>query len=87
MKVLIFFIFYFFFFNFTILKADEKSNIVNTLKKIDNIQFNFSQTTNEITEKGFCILLFPNKVKCKYDNINKKELIVNEKMVNHTEEI
>ena len=85
MKVLIFFIFYFFFLNFTNLKADEKSNIINTLKKIDNIQFNFSQTTNDITEKGFCILLFPNKLKCKYDNKNRKELIVNEKMMSITQ--
>ena len=85
MKVLIFFIFYFFFLNFTNLKADEKSNIINTLEKIDNIQFNFSQKTNDITEKGFCILLFPNKLKCEYDNKNRKELIVNEKMMSITQ--
>ena len=61
--------------------ASEKSKIVNKLNSIDNIQFNFTQKTNEKMEKGKCILVFPTKLKCNYEDKNEKELIVNKKMM------
>ena len=51
------------------------------LNNIDNIQFKFTQTTNENIEKGKCILAFPGKLKCDYKDKNEKELIVNKKMM------
>ena len=61
--------------------AANKSKIINKLNSIDNIQFNFTQKTNEEVEKGKCILAFPRKLKCIYEDKNKKELIVNKKMM------
>ena len=66
---------------FTNSNANEKSKIINRLNSIDNIQFKFTQKTNEKIEKGKCILVFPNKLKCDYENKNRKELIVNKKMM------
>ncbi len=61
--------------------ASEKSIIINKLNNIDNIHFKFTQETNAKTEKGKCILVFPSKLKCNYEDKNKKELIVNKKMM------
>ena len=66
---------------FTNSNANEKSKITNKLKNIDNIQFKFTQKTNENIEKGICFLVFPNKLKCNYEDKNKKELIINKKMM------
>ena len=65
----------------TNLKANEKLKIINKLNTIDNIQFNFSQKTNQRMENGNCVLVFPNKLKCNYKNKDQKELIVNKKMM------
>ena len=77
-KAIIFFSLYFVFTNSI---AAEKSKIINKLNSIDNIQFNFTQNTNGKIEKGKCILVFPSKLKCNYEDKNKKELIVNKKMM------
>jgi len=61
--------------------VNEKSKIIDKLNDIDNIQFEFTQTTNENIEKGKCTLVFPGKLKCDYKDKNKKELIVNKKMM------
>ena len=66
---------------FTSSNAAEKSKIIKKLNSLNNIQFNFTQTTNEKIEKGKCTLVFPSKLKCNYDDKNKKELIVNKKMM------
>ena len=66
---------------FTNSNANEKSKITNKLKNIDNIQFKFTQKINENIERGICVLVFPNKLKCNYEDKNKKELIINKKMM------
>ena len=81
MKLLKAVIFFSLYLIFTSSNANEKSKIINKLKNIDNIQFKFIQKTNEKVEKGKCILAFPNKLKCDYEDKNKKELIVNKKMM------
>ena len=72
-------IFFCLFLIFTHSSVNEKSKIINNLKNIDNIQFKFTQKTNENIEKGKCILAFPGKLKCDYKDKNEKELIVNKK--------
>ena len=74
-------IFFCLFLIFTHSSVNDKSKIINNLKNIDNIQFKFTQTTNENIEKGKCILAFPGKLKCDYKDKNEKELIVNKKMM------
>ena len=66
---------------FTSSNANEKSKIINKLNYVDNIQFRFTQKTNDKVEKGKCILAFPNKLKCNYEDKNEKELIVNKTMM------
>ena len=74
-------IFFCLFLIFTHSSVNEKSKIINNLKNIDNIQFKFTQKTNENIEKGKCILAFPGKLKCDYIDKIEKELIVNKKMM------
>ena len=57
--------------------ANEKHNIINKLKNIKSLKFNFQQKTNELVEIGVCHLVFPNKLKCKYEDNKQKELIIN----------
>ena len=81
MKLLKAVIFFSLYLIFTSSNANEKSKIINKLKNIENIQFKFIQRTNEKVQKGKCILAFPNKLKCDYEDKNKKELIINKKMM------
>ena len=63
-------IFFCLFLIFTHSSVNEKSKIIKNLNNIDNIQFKFTQTTNENIEKGKCILAFPSKLKCDYKDKN-----------------
>ncbi len=58
-------------------KANVKENIIEKLNNIQTIKFKFTQTSNDISENGVCILFFPNKLKCNYNDKNQKELIIN----------
>ena len=56
-----------------------KQDILNNLKNIENITFNFEQNINGEIENGNCILEYPKKIFCKYNNKNKKILVSNGK--------
>ena len=60
-------------------EASVKKNIIDNLKKINNISFNFSQNINGKTESGSCKVLYPKKIYCNYNSSNKKILISNGK--------
>tara|TARA_B100001057_G_scaffold355887_1_gene357921 strand:+ start:264 stop:821 length:558 start_codon:yes stop_codon:yes gene_type:complete len=77
-KAIIFFFLYLILTNSTLA---EKSKVIKKLNSINNIKFDFIQKTNEKIEKGECILVFPSKLKCNYQDKNKKELIVNKKIM------
>ncbi len=52
--------------------ASIKSKILNNLKKTNNISFEFKQKINEKEETGKCIIKYPKKIYCAYeDNYNK----------------
>jgi outer membrane lipoprotein-sorting protein len=57
-------------------KGSEKEKIIENLKKINSIEFNFIQITNDIIENGSCIIVYPKKMRCLYEE--DKELIVND---------
>jgi len=59
--------------------ADEKSQIVDQLNKLNSLEFTFNQLINEKTEKGICFLEFPGKLKCNYFDDKQKEIIINNK--------
>ena len=52
--------------------ASIKENLINNLKDINNLTFNFEQNINDKTENGNCTLEYPKKIICKYDLKNKK---------------
>jgi len=78
-KLLYFLIF--FIFNFGLLIADTKTNVIKKINGISSITFEFIQNTNSKIENGNCILLFPNKLKCVYNDDKLKELIINNQML------
>ncbi|NDF58209.1 MAG: hypothetical protein EB106_04535 [Proteobacteria bacterium] len=57
-------------------KGSEKDNIIKNLKKINSIKFNFTQITNGVTENGNCLIVYPKKMRCVYEE--DKEIIVND---------
>ena len=73
--------FYIFIFSFLITgsNADNKENIINNLKKIKNINFEFEQNINEKIESGNCIVEYPRKIFCEYLGKNNKILVSNGK--------
>ena len=72
---LVFFLFAFSIFDES--NASQKEDIIEKLKKTDSLEFNFIQQTNELSEEGQCILLFPSKLRCVYKDESKKILIIN----------
>ena len=67
--------------NITILFASTKENIILNFKKIQNISFKFKQTIGEKTEEGNCIIQYPKKIYCIYNNLKKKLLFQMEKLL------
>jgi outer membrane lipoprotein-sorting protein len=57
-------------------KGSEKERIIENLKEINSIKFNFTQITNDVTEKGNCIIVYPKKMRCLYEE--DKEIIIND---------
>ena len=63
----------------TFVEASIKDEIILNFKKIDNLSFNFKQTIDENTEEGNCIIQYPKKIYCNYDNFKKKIIVSNGK--------
>ena len=57
--------------------ASVKENIINKLRDIENISFNFEQNINSKIENGDCTIEYPKKIYCKYDQGNNKILVSN----------
>ena len=56
-----------------------KENIINNLLNTKNLSFNFEQNINGKVETGNCIIEYPKKIYCKYNNLNGKILVSNGK--------
>ena len=59
--------------------ANSKNNIIENLKSIENISFNFEQNINGKIEDGECVIHYPKKIYCKYNLPNDKVLVSNGK--------
>ena len=57
--------------------ANLKENIILNLKKVENFSFNFEQIINKKKENGNCIIKYPKKIFCNYNNTNKKIIVSN----------
>ena len=71
------FLFFFLFNSLNHVYASVENKIINNFKKINNIRFNFKQFINEKTEEGNCIIQYPKKINCKYNNLKKKLIVSN----------
>jgi len=72
--------FFFIIFNFYVANASPNFEIANNFKKIDSLKFKFIQKIdNNNIEKGECIILYPKKIFCSYDNLHNKILVSNGK--------
>ena len=87
MKVLI--LFFFFLFQ-SYANASIKSEIISNLELIENSKFNFIQKIGKKIEKGECVIAYPKKIFCKYDDrynkilvSNGKSLVINNNRSNH----
>ena len=65
-------------------RAQIKNDIITNLDNIESINFSFVQSTNNKQEIGECLLLFPGKLKCSYNDRYPKELIINGKTLTIT---
>ena len=70
----------FFFINLNnIALASIKEKVLDNLKNIKNLSFNFEQNINGKIETGNCVIEYPKKIYCKYNNLNNKVLVSNGK--------
>ena len=54
-----------------------KEDIILRMQITNNLSFNFTQTVDEKSENGMCILEYPKKIYCEYDGANKKIIVSN----------
>ena len=59
--------------------SSTKEKIISQLQLTNNLSFNFIQTINNKNENGKCIIEYPKKIWCEYDNSNKKIIVSNGK--------
>ena len=62
-------------------QASEKDKIIENLKNIRNIIFNFEQNINDKIENGVCTIQYPKKIFCKYNSANQKILVSDGKLL------
>ena len=74
------FIIYIFFILVSNVQASNKDKIIENLKNIKNLNFNFEQNINGKVEIGNCTIQYPKKMFCKYQK-NNKILVANGKSV------
>jgi len=74
------FLIIFFIFNFySPVFSSSKEEIISRLKLTNTLSFNFIQTIDNKNETGKCIIRYPKKIFCSYDDINKKIIVSNGK--------
>ena len=72
-------IIFFFSFFITCTNASNKEKIIENLKNIKSINFNFEQNINGKIENGNCTIEYPKKIFCAYARSNNKILVSNGK--------
>ena len=74
LKVIIILLFFSFYLP---VNSSQKDKIISQMKLTNNLSFNFKQTINDKSEDGKCIIEYPKKIFCVYNNANKKILVSN----------
>jgi len=70
-------IFFFLFQNFA--NASIVTKIINNFDLIENLKFNFVQKIDGKIENGECIIVYPKKIFCQYNDFHNKILVSNGK--------
>ena len=74
----IFILIFFFLFQNSV-NASIKSKIISNFNLTENLKFNFVQKIGKKIEKGECVIAYPKKIFCKYDDYYNKILVSNGK--------
>ena len=59
--------------------SSTKEDLISQIKLTNNLSFNFIQTIDDEKEEGKCIIKYPKKIWCKYNNSSKKIIVSNGK--------
>tara|TARA_B110000114_G_C14957916_1_gene343122 strand:- start:177 stop:731 length:555 start_codon:yes stop_codon:yes gene_type:complete len=59
--------------------SSAKEKIISKIKLTNNLSFNFIQTIGDKSENGSCIIEYPKKIFCEYNNPRKKIIVSNGK--------
>jgi len=59
--------------------SSTKEKIISQMQLTKNLSFNFIQTIDNKSENGKCVIKYPKKIWCEYDNFNKKIIVSNGK--------
>ena len=59
--------------------SSTKEKIISRMQLTNNLSFNFIQTIDNKSENGKCVIKYPKKIWCEYDNSNKKIIVSNGK--------
>tara|TARA_B100000780_G_scaffold239964_1_gene181873 strand:- start:110 stop:664 length:555 start_codon:yes stop_codon:yes gene_type:complete len=59
--------------------SSTKEKIISLMELTNNLSFDFIQTIDDKSENGKCIIQYPKKIKCEYNNSNKKIIVSNGK--------
>ena len=59
--------------------SSTKEKMISQMQLTNNLSFNFIQTIDNKNENGKCIIEYPKKIWCEYDNSNKKIIVSNGK--------
>lgn len=69
----------FFFFFFCLNVSASKLEIINNFKNTKNLTFTFYQKINDKIETGKCVVSYPKKILCNYNDFYKKVMVSNGK--------
>jgi len=59
--------------------SSTKEKMISQMQLTNNLSFNFIQIIDNKNESGKCIIKYPKKIWCEYDNSNKKIIVSNGK--------
>lgn len=61
--------------------ASLENDLIKKFTKINTLSFNFTQKISGEEEVGRCVIKYPLRMKCDYNNLKQKSIIVNGKTV------
>jgi len=67
--------------------SKEIQKIIQKLDETKNLKFDFIQTLDKSTETGNCILEFPNKFLCHFNEFNRKKILIDNNILYLVDEL